>query len=694
MSRLKFNLEAEATDSNARAASFTTLHGEVQTPVFMPVGTQATVKAQRADILEQMGSQVLLANTYHLLLRPGKEVFQKLGGIHSFMSWKKSVLTDSGGFQIFSLPHTRTMTEEGAVFQSYVDLDRVLLSPEVSIEMQKAIGSDIMMVLDQCVSSTSERTEAKEAMDRTHRWAKRSLEVRGDSEQALFGIVQGACFEELRKESALTLTELPFDGFAIGGLAVGESRAERENFTELTAKMLPKNLPRYLMGVGTPIDLLEAVHRGVDMFDCILPNALAQQGVAFVSHGRLELRRGAYRFSDRKLDPDCDCFTCANYSLSYLHHLIKVKEILGWQLIGQHNLHFYHRLMRDIRQSILNDSFSRFYREKRVLLQQSDENYPKRFPVHTKKKKQDRRNLLGDYELVRSTGRESGQEGGQGGDQTIKIRHVPSGEIMHSVNDPCEEAKRLYLEQSKLLERIKSGGSKELIIWDVGLGAATNAMQVVMGVEGEALSCAESPGKMLSPVRLSPVKMISFENDLNSFKLALANAWGFVHLRHAAPGALAKKGEWQSKVAALKWELRVGDFLETLSSAPVPDLIFFDPFSYKTNSLLWTVDCFQKIMDHCRGHSVELFTYSASTAVRAALLYAGFCVAKGVGTGPKAETTIALTEVAHQNGRVHKLLAKEWLEKWERSNSKVPPSLPSGELAEFEKNIRGHFQFH
>jgi queuine tRNA-ribosyltransferase len=224
----------------------------------MPVGTQATVKGQTVESLEAAGSEILLANTYHLLLRPGIEVFRKLGGIHPFMNWKKSVLTDSGGFQIFSLPNSREMNEKGAVFKSYVDQKRILLSPELSIEMQKAIGSDIMMVLDQCVPSTSDRALSESAMHLTHRWAKRSLAARGDSPQSLFGIVQGACFMDLRKESAAVLTELPFDGFAIGGLAVGEGKTLREDMTEATAELLPEHLPRYLMGVGTPIDLLEA----------------------------------------------------------------------------------------------------------------------------------------------------------------------------------------------------------------------------------------------------------------------------------------------------------------------------------------------------------------------------------------------------------------------------------------------------
>src|SRR3954468_18282909 len=328
MSRLNFTLEAQATGSKARAATFQTLHGEVKTPLFMPVGTQATVKAQTVDTLKATGSSVLLANTYHLLLRPGLEVFRKFGGIHRFMNWDGPVLTDSGGFQIFSLPTERAMNEEGARFQSYVNGDFHMLSPESSIEMQKAIGSDIMMVLDQCIPSTAPHAQAEAAMELTHRWARRSLEARGASPGALFGIVQGACHQDLRKKSAAFLRELPFDGLAIGGLAVGETHAERYEFTGLVTQELPANLPRYLMGVGTPIDLLESVHRGVDMFDCIIPSQLAQRGVVFTSHGKLQLRRAVHKFSEAPLDAKCDCHCCKNFSRAYLHHLVKSDELL------------------------------------------------------------------------------------------------------------------------------------------------------------------------------------------------------------------------------------------------------------------------------------------------------------------------------------------------------------------------------
>ncbi len=371
-SRLNFRVDAEASDSRARAGTFRTLHNEVQTPVFMPVGTKATVKAQLPRTLEEAGTQILLANTYHLLLRPGAEVFRRTGGIHGFMSWDRAVLTDSGGFQIFSLPHACAMSEAGAVFQSYLDGRTILLSPELSIETQIAIGSDIMMALDQCIASTADEASAREAVEVTHRWAARSLAARGDSPQSMFGIVQGALFPELRRESAATLAEMAFDGFAIGGLAVGESRSEREDLTEFTAQLLPTDKPRYLMGVGTPLDILEAVHRGVDMFDCIMPTQLAQRGAVFTSRGFLQMRRGVYKFSNDPLDPACACPTCARYTRAYLHHLTKSSETLGWQLLGKHNIHFYHQLMRNIRESILAGRFDEFYREKRAALQESD----------------------------------------------------------------------------------------------------------------------------------------------------------------------------------------------------------------------------------------------------------------------------------------------------------------------------------
>lgn len=368
MSRLSFTIEANCHGTSARAGRFTTLHSEVKTPVFMPVGTRATVKGQTIESLKENGAQCLLANTYHLFLRPGAEVFKKFGGIHNFMNWNGSVLTDSGGFQIFSLHKDRKMNEEGAAFKSYLDGKTFLLTPELSIETQKAIGSDIMMVLDQCIPSTATREEAVAAMELTHRWALRSLAARGDSKQSMFAIVQGACYEDLRKKSAAFLTQHPFDGFAIGGLAVGEAPEKCWEFAGIAASCLPKNLPRYLMGVGTPIDILEAVNHGVDMFDCIMPSQLGHRGTVYTSQGKLQLRRGLYKFAEEFLDPDCGCYTCRSYSRAYLHHLIKSGEPLGWFLLTTHNLAFYHRLMREMRQAVFEGTFPSYYKMKRPLL--------------------------------------------------------------------------------------------------------------------------------------------------------------------------------------------------------------------------------------------------------------------------------------------------------------------------------------
>ncbi len=670
MNRLSFQVDAVADGSRARAATFHTLHNVVRTPLFMPVGTQATVKAQLPQTLEDSGSQILLANTYHLLLRPGPEVFRRTGGIHAFMSWKKSVLTDSGGFQIFSLPHSRSMTEEGAVFQSYTDGRTILLSPELSIETQKAIGSDIMMALDQCVASTADEAASRAALEITQRWAARSLAARGDSPQSMFGIVQGTLFRHLRKESAEGLCALGFDGMAIGGLAVGEGKSEREDICEFTAALLPHDRPRYLMGVGTPLDILEAVHRGVDMFDCIIPTQVAQRGGVFTSRGFLQMRRGVYKFSEEKLDPACSCPTCARYSRAYLHHLTKTKETLGWQLLGKHNIHFYHQMMREIRASILAGRFLELYHEKRAFLQEDDLDNPVLNPA-VRPVKRPRR---GDYEI--HTAREG----------FASILHVSSGEIMHSRTPPMEEAGRLYIDQSQLAERLRTADSPPLVVWDVGLGAAANAMGAIRCFEAQALT---------GPVR--PMRIISFENDLDSLRLAFEYNERFTYLRHSGPAAILKSGHWQSRHhPGLSWELVPGNFQETMSRASaVPELIFYDMFSGKTNGDQWTLEAFQRLFAACGKHPAELYTYTVSTASRAALLVAGFLVAKGRSTGDKLETTIAMTPPARRGifASQHELLGTEWLGKWHRSAARIPAWLPPNAREAFEAAVLGHPQF-
>ena len=669
-SRLRFQLEAEAPGSRARAATFQTLHGPVQTPLFMPVGTQATVKAQLTRTLEEAGTQVLLANTYHLLLRPGAEVFRRTGGIHGFMSWDRAVLTDSGGYQIFSLPHARSMSETGALFQSYLDGRTILLSPELSIETQRAIGSDIMMALDQCVASTADETTVRATVELTARWAARSLAARGDSPQAMFGIVQGALFPELRGQSVDSLGSLDFDGFAIGGLAVGERKDEREDLCEFTAQLLPADKPRYLMGVGTPLDMLEAVHRGVDMFDCIMPTQLAQRGAVFTSRGFLQMRRGVYKLSLEKLDPKCNCPTCARYSRAYLHHLTKTSETLGWQLLGKHNIHFYHQLMRDMRASIIAGTFGEFYRQKRAILAESDRDYPISHPKPGKV----RSRSLGNYEV------HVAHEG------FASIRQTTSGEIMHMRTPPMEEARSLYVEQAQLATRVAEARAEALVIWDVGLGAAANAMA--------AIECYEAQTGNGS---VRPLRIISFENDLDSLRLALRHDDKFSYLRHGGPAGILRRGEWQSKRhPGLSWSLVKGDFLETVTQAPTPpDLIFYDMFSSKTHGEQWTIDVFRRLFVACAGRPAELFTYSHSTAARGALLAAGFFVAKGRSAGAKEETTIAFTPAAltDATARGYTLLGAEWIARWNRSQAKFPAELAPAEQPAFAELIRKHVQF-
>jgi queuine tRNA-ribosyltransferase len=546
-SRLDFQLQACASGSRARAATFRTLHGVIQTPLFMPVGTQATVKAQLPEVLHESGSQILLANTYHLLLRPGPEVFRKMGGIHRFMQWPGSVLTDSGGYQIFSLPHSRSMTEAGAVFQSYVDGQRILLSPELSIQTQMAIGSDIMMVLDQCIPSTADEQAARAALQVTQRWAVRSLAAREGSPQSMFAIIQGALYPHLRKESAAGLVELPFDGFAIGGLAVGEEKHQREDVCELTAALLPEDRPRYLMGVGTPLDVLEAVHRGVDMFDCIIPTQVAKRGSCFTSRGIVELRRSVYKFSEDKLDPNCSCPVCAKYSRAYLHHLTKTQEPLGWQLMGQHNIHFYHQMMREVRQSILQDRFLPLYHEKRQMLQVDDVDHPITNPRPAPPPVA----RVGDYELHLSEG------------EPACIRHAVTGQCVATTAsvETAHLPRRL-----RLAEGMNPEDAAPLIVWDIGLGAGAAALAAISIYEEEA-------GQ--GPVR--PMHIVSFTDDLSPLRLALSQKRHFEYLRHGAADTLVHRGEWRSRYrAGLSWSLRQGPVEEMMREAPGPPEVMLE----------------------------------------------------------------------------------------------------------------------
>ena len=660
-SHLTCSVVATDTWSSARALNVTTLHGQVETPIFMPVATQAALRCVDLPVAEELDFQVLLANTYHLLLRPGPEVMTQHGGIHRFMNWQRGVLTDSGGFQIFSLSKQLEMSEEGATFRSYVDGRRVKLTPEKSIEMQRIIGSDIMMVLDQCIKSTCTEAEARAALELTTRWAKRSYDARGDSRQALFGIVQGACFPHLRKESAEQITAIPFDGYALGGLAVGETKAEREDTTECAAQLLPAHKPRYLMGVGTPIDLLEAVRRGMDMFDCILPTSLANQGVVFTSRGRLDLRRGIYRSETQPLDPQCSCSTCQRYTRSYLQHLVRSSEFIAGQLLSIHNLTFYRTLMRGMRESIIAGSFRDFYHSQVEALSSDDlDNPPKPPPINNKMD----RTILGNYQVVIPEGR------------SAAIRHRASGETMHISEDPRMESHALYVKGSRLLEQL-SEREEPLVIWDVGLGAATNSMVAIHDLEA-----LESLGR--------PVTIISFENDLDSLKLALQHPWHFPHLRHGAPHKLLQDGVWKSAKHPITWNLQHGDFHELCAGAEAPNIVWFDPFSSKVDSPMWTMPVLSKVLALTRGKAASLHTYSASTAIRASLLHAGWFVGRGVGTGMKRETTKAFTAEAVRCGLATDLLDASWLGRWERSDSQVPVG---ADPEPFKEAIRSHPQF-
>ncbi len=330
----------------------------------MAVGTRATVTGLTPADLAEVETQVVLGNTYHLMLRPGPDLFRRVGGIHRFMGWPGPVLTDSGGYQIFSLAADRTVGETGARFRAYTDGRSQLLSPERSIEIQTAIGSDIMMVLDVCLNATTDVAALRDAMERTHRWALRSLAARTDPAQALFAIVQGGVNADLRRESAGFLVDHPFDGFALGGLSVGDTRSEREDITHFAAQLLPADRPRYLMGVGTPADLLEAISAGIDLFDCVLPTHLAWQGTAFTSTGRVRVTRGPAALADVPLDAQCDCSTCAAFSRAYLHHLFKCSEPLGPRLLSLHNLRHYHTLMAGARAAIELGVYAAFAKRK------------------------------------------------------------------------------------------------------------------------------------------------------------------------------------------------------------------------------------------------------------------------------------------------------------------------------------------
>ena len=350
------------TDGMARRGAVTTAHGVIQTPVFMPVGTYGTVKALSPEELWQVKSQIILGNTFHLMLRPGTGVIQQHGDLHDFMHWDGPILTDSGGFQVFSLAKMRKITEEGVSFQSPIDGSKVWLSPEVSMQVQHELGSDIVMSFDECTAYPATEAEARESMELSMRWARRGRVAHDElgNSNALFGIVQGGMHIPLREQSTEALKDIGFDGYAIGGLAVGEPKEERERVLEASVPFLPAEAPRYLMGVGKPEDILEAVRRGVDMFDCVMPTRNARNDTLFTSRGILKLRNARHRNDTNPLDDACDCYTCTHYSRAYLHHLSKCGEILGCRLNTIHNVRFYLSLMEGIRSAIESDRFAEF----------------------------------------------------------------------------------------------------------------------------------------------------------------------------------------------------------------------------------------------------------------------------------------------------------------------------------------------
>jgi queuine tRNA-ribosyltransferase len=358
-----FNFELLHRDSGslARRGRMQTRRGVIETPVFMPVGTQATVKGMLPETLQQLGAQVVLGNTYHLFLRPGHELIEKFGGLHRFMNWSGPILTDSGGFQVFSLGDLRKINEEGVSFQSHLDGTAYMLSPEVSMDIQHALGADIRMVFDECIPYPSSREYVEESTRRSLRWAERSKEAhKSECGAALFGIVQGGMIPELRAESAQGLIDIGFDGYALGGLSVGEEASVMYEVMDSSLPHLPEDRPRYVMGVGTPENLVEGVARGVDMFDCVMPTRNARNGVMFTSFGKISIKQARYRDDQAPVDPSCKCYVCQHYSRAYLRHLYQSGEILSSVLNTHHNLHYYLQLMGEAREAIAADRFTEF----------------------------------------------------------------------------------------------------------------------------------------------------------------------------------------------------------------------------------------------------------------------------------------------------------------------------------------------
>ena len=355
---IKFNLLSE--DRNARYGEISTFRGSIETPTFMPVGTHGAIKTLSPSILKELDAQIILSNTFHLMERPGIEIIKKHGGLHNFMSWEKPILTDSGGFQVFSLAKKRLISEEGLQFNSHLNGDPVFLTPESCMELQLNFGVDIAMVLDECTPYPVEKKVAEDSMLLSMRWAQRCRDSFSSKKSSLFGIIQGGVFKDLREESLQKLIKMDFEGYALGGLSVGETKEEMLKILDFICPLMPRSRPRYLMGVGNPMDILKGVLRGIDMFDCVIPTRHARNGYLYTSQGIIKLRNSKNKDLVEPLDNDCSCYTCKNFSKSYLFHLDKTKEVLGLTLNTIHNLHFYLNLMKDIRSSIKEHKFEAF----------------------------------------------------------------------------------------------------------------------------------------------------------------------------------------------------------------------------------------------------------------------------------------------------------------------------------------------
>ncbi len=639
------SFEVQKTDGTARAGVLTVRGIAVQTPTFMPVGTHANVRHVPTAEVVASGARVLLANTYHLYLRPGPEVMRHFGSVHGFMQWPNAVLTDSGGFQIFSLADKRELTEDAAIFNSPYGGGKVRLTPELSIEAQRAIGSDIAMVLDVCPSSTAPEVEIRAAMDRTHRWAVRSLEAHRavPTTQALFAIVQGGVSEAFRRESAEVLTQHPFHGFAIGGLAVGETREELYRMCAYTAQWLPTGKPRYVMGVGTPRDLVNCVAGGADMFDCIIPTKMAQQGYAYTYRGVERLHQMKHRLSKEPVEEGCDCSTCRTYARGYVHHLFRANQSLGPALISAHNLRHFQRLMTRLRAAVVAGEFSN---ESRTILSGLEaaeaEQRPHFVPVTL----------------------ESGVRA---------VRDETTSEVMHPGPGPWVEANSLYVEQLGLEARLRASAAGVVRVLDVGLGAAANALA--------AIECAERVG-----APRARLVVVSLERAIEPLEAALRDGkFEYIERHRAKVEALLRDRVWRTD--QVEWRLLVGDAYEALCQTEGKfDLVFHDPFSPEHNADLWTVEFFDSIRERCASNA-ELATYSAATPARVAMLLAGFYVGPGIPSGARPETTRA----AMRADALPELLGERWLGRWERSSARSPPLKPF-DLG-VASAVRGHPQF-